>query len=139
MHRLKLGRETEERKKLKGGGRAAGITVSKKVNKEGNLFFGKEQATSLAKHFYCGSSLQSQGRASEGVFISSNHWGRDKRACSVPSITRQGQEGVFNSSNHGEGTGRLWLFPPIMCESYTHTSDSNKSQKHRSLELFLIQ
>lgn len=55
MHRLKLGRETEERKKLKGGG--AGITVSKKVNKEGNLFFRKEQATSLAKHFYCGSSL----------------------------------------------------------------------------------
>lgn len=90
MHRLKLGRETEERKKLKVG-RVAGITVSKKVNKEGNLFFRKEQATSLAKHFYCGSSLQSQGRASEGVFISSNHWGRDKRACSVPPIMGKGQ------------------------------------------------
>lgn len=117
----------------------AGITVPKKVNNEGNLFFRREQATSLAKHFYCGNSLQSQGRASKGVFISPNHWGRARRACSIPPITWQGQEGLFNSSNHGEGTRRVWLFPPIMYEPYTHTSDSNKSQKHRSLELFLIQ
>lgn len=49
MHRLKLGRETEERKKLKGGGRAAGITVSKKVNKEGNLFFWKRTGNFISK------------------------------------------------------------------------------------------